>query len=212
MLNFHPMLVHFPVALFSAALFFDLAARLFRGKREILLETRWYTLLLALAGLVAAVASGLYAEDTIPHNEAIHELMQSHEKGMFAAAAHFAIAALWIYAVRKKKKAAAPWGATLFLAAGFGVMAWAADLGGQMVYEHGAGTSIPGLEIGEDHDHAGHSHDGHAHEHGIEMHDHDAIEGTGREEGHHRGGEEATHEASEEHPVHVHKDGSVHQH
>ena len=46
-------------------------------------------------GGVLAVLSGLQAEEHIAHGEAVHEVMETHEKLAFVTSAIFAVLALW---------------------------------------------------------------------------------------------------------------------
>ena len=74
--NIHPVFVHFPIALFPTALLFFILGRV-TGNKPFDLSGR-VCLWLATAGSVIAVVTGLIAEDSIPHNDVIHNIMQTH--------------------------------------------------------------------------------------------------------------------------------------
>jgi len=133
--NVHPMFVHFPVALFPTAFFLYVLGTLL-GKKSLLFAGRM-SLYLALAGAAVALATGLQAEDSFPHNEVIHHLMATHEFIAWTLLATGSVLTLWSFWHVDQL----PKGSWLFLA----VLAFAvylvlqtADIGGRMVYLEGA--------------------------------------------------------------------------
>lgn len=67
MIEAHPAMVHFPVALvFAAALFAVIS--LF-GKKELFKEVAFWTLLLAVIGATGAVLTGLMEEQNLVHSD-----------------------------------------------------------------------------------------------------------------------------------------------
>src|SRR5258707_15470695 len=76
--RWHALLNDFPAALLVVAVLFDLAAAV--GKRESLKWAGAWTLWAGVLGGWAAVVSGKLAEKAIEHGEAIHELMEQHER------------------------------------------------------------------------------------------------------------------------------------
>lgn len=171
MFNIHPAFVHIPIALLpSALLFYVLGLSL--GKKSLLVAGR-ASLYLGLAGALAAVWTGLRAEDRIPHNETIHHMMGTHEIIGIAFLVVTAALALWTFWQSEQR----PKGAWAFVAG----LAFASylgfqnsDLGARMVYLEGAAVKpavsvVTGTEDKEEptpeeetegrhHDHGGHSH------------------------------------------------------
>ena len=64
-LELHPLVIHFPIALFSSAVLFDWIAIVF--KKNELLMTSWWVMLLALFSSVFAIITGLIDDNLIGH-------------------------------------------------------------------------------------------------------------------------------------------------
>ena len=152
--NVHPVFVHFPIALFpSALLLYSLGIIL--NWRAACVAGR-ACLYLAMAGTVVAVVTGLMAQDTFPHNERIHHMMQTHKTlGLLILPISLLLAG-WSFL----HKAQQPKGRYAFLALLFvvtGLVIQNADLGARMVFVEGAGVkpAVPAVAGGhEHHDHA----------------------------------------------------------
>jgi uncharacterized membrane protein len=130
----HPALVHYPIALLPTALGADALGRLTRS--EPLLEIgRRLTPIAAGATLVAGLF-GFVAQETVRTDETGQELLATHRTlniGLVALAAALA---------GKRARMRRPTLGYLAVgAAGIGVMAYSAYLGGKMVYHHGIGVS-----------------------------------------------------------------------
>ena len=64
-LELHPLVIHFPIALFSSAVLFDCIAIVF--KKSELLMTSWWVMLLGLFSSVSAIITGLIDDNLIGH-------------------------------------------------------------------------------------------------------------------------------------------------
>lgn len=134
----HPMLVHFPIALLSASVFFDLLAQRWRRKES--RAASLYTLVLGLAGALVSVISGHMAEEAIEHSGVPEHVMEIHEKLGFAT--------FWLFAGLLGLRIAEWLGwiaerPALRIALGLGtvvVLFVASYYGGSLVYEFGAGV------------------------------------------------------------------------
>jgi uncharacterized membrane protein len=191
--NIHPLLVHFPIAFFTAFFFIDCIGAV-ANKTQWRYVAAWLLYLGTIAAIFTVIA-GLFAANSVAHGDEVHDIMERHE--------HIGIAvlslSLFLSAWRLKQ-----WGMhsrgtnAVFLGlAGFlcFLLALGADLGGLMVYKYGvavnpaefsqsAGGSSNGARQGNydlnneghshaDNDHAGgHSHGGHSHSHGGHNHTH----------------------------------------
>jgi len=145
--NLHPIFIHFPIVLFPISFLFYVLA--WRWRKEGILTSAHFLLLLATVSSIAAAISGYLAGESIPHNETIHHIMETHEKTGYGNVALGGVLSLWSFL----RKEARPRGYPVFL----GLLAvlcltvfLSADLGGRMVYIHGAGVkaAAPLMEPG----------------------------------------------------------------
>jgi uncharacterized membrane protein len=144
-MELHPVIVHFPVALVVVVLLFDWGRWIFA--RERLLEAGFWggsspLLIVALIGACVSVATGLIAESGAPKNEAISELIESHEMAAFIVTGGLALLALWRISLRGMFPRRWPILYLLLLTAVTVVIGYGAYLGGIMVYGHGAGVRM----------------------------------------------------------------------
>ena len=75
-LELHPLVIHFPIALFSSAVLFDCIAIVF--KKNELLMTSWWVMLLALFSSVFAIITGLIDDNIIGHLLTTFPLWDNH--------------------------------------------------------------------------------------------------------------------------------------
>jgi uncharacterized membrane protein len=165
----HAALNDLPAALLLLAVLFELASVILR--RPSLRVAGYWTLVAGAVGGVLAVLSGLQAEEHIAHGEAVHEMMETHEKLALITLGIFAVVALWRI-VRESRMGGTERGAALVLSlVGLGVLLTTAAYGGKLVFDHAAGIPTPVLEE-EIHERAeGHHHHGAGGE--AEEHEHD---------------------------------------
>jgi len=135
--NVHPLFVHFPVALYPCALvFYGLGILL---KKSPVLFAGRLSLYFALLGTALALATGLRAEDSIPHNAIIHHLMKTHEFIGWVLLGTSALLAIWsVWQQNHLPKA--HWGFLAVLIFASYLVSQTADIGGRMVYLEGAGV------------------------------------------------------------------------
>lgn len=137
--NYHPLIVHFPIAfIYGAALTYFLASIL---ASENLKWTALWMLALGALGAAAAVLSGFYAAPGLMVSESVrYELLRHHKHLMVAASATTGALTLWAIATRPMPTR----GRYVFLAgliAVLGLITAGADLGGEMVFSYNAGGS-----------------------------------------------------------------------
>lgn len=132
----HPMLVHFPIALWAAGLLFWVLG--LRHREELWRAGRWLLYLGALSA-VAAVASGLWAADRIGHDTPGHDLVHVHRNFMIAATALGAATAALAWMGRTRTDGWTRAGLLAGLVLTVAVCALGADRGALLVYGHGIG-------------------------------------------------------------------------
>jgi len=137
--NWHPAVVHFPIALAITATVLLLAGRL-RPVITLLLSCGRLLLQLSALSAVVAVALGWYAFQTVDHDEAGHLVMLSHRGWAVASTGGLLLLALWDTLRQRAGKGphAALLAGMFVLSGSLGFTGW---LGGEMVYRHGVGVS-----------------------------------------------------------------------
>src|SRR5258707_4553971 len=132
--RWHALLNDFPAALIVVAVLCDLAAAV--GKRESLKWAGAWTLWAGVLGGWAAVVSGKLAEKAIEHGEAIHELMEQHERRALVTMGIFTVILAWKLYRRFALPALEEWGKrVLSIIGGVGVVYVAAPRG-ELALEH----------------------------------------------------------------------------
>ncbi len=160
----HAALNDFPPAVLVVAVGFELAY-LF-SRKDGFRQVAFYTLVVGAVMTAAAVISGLRAEDAIEHGDAIHEIMETHERLGYITLGVFAVLAIWRLLREKKMARTERWAAALAGIIGLGFVVATSREGGEMVYDHAAGIPTSVLQAEIMNREAGHSHDGgEEHEH-----------------------------------------------
>ncbi|MFZ2061229.1 MAG: DUF2231 domain-containing protein [Candidatus Binatus sp.] len=137
--NYHPLLVHFPIAfIYGASLMYFLA---WITASEKLQWTALWMLILATISAAAALTSGFYAAPGLMIAESVrNELLTHHKHLMVAASILTGLLTAWALASRPMPTRAR----ILFLGGLIALMALiaaGADLGGEMVYAYNAAGS-----------------------------------------------------------------------
>jgi uncharacterized membrane protein len=166
----HAALNDLPTALLVTAVVFELLA--LATRREAFRQVSFWTLIIGALGGVAAVLSGLQAEEHIAHGDAVHRVMETHEKLAFVTLGTFAVLALWRLLRERRMGTGERALALAAMLAGAGVLIATASYGGRLVFEHAAGipTDVLTAETrsrSEGHHHGAgeeHAEDGHSHE------------------------------------------------
>lgn len=169
MVNVHPLAVHFPIALLTCFFVLDLAAAFARKGDNLRIAASWL-LYLGTLGACAAVATGLWAEATVPHSEEVHRIIENHEKIGFAVLSISIVLSVWRLANRGSFSPVGRFVHLILALVMVAVMALGADLGGLMVYRYGVATAAAMQAAGHHHHHAGE--DEPEHELGEEHHHH----------------------------------------
>ena len=142
MSNFHPYIVHFPVALLTFSLLFELLARL--RKNEMFSRVGWWSQLAGTIGLASAVATGLITVRKVHIALIAKPYVDMHQQIAFIVTATFAVLFLWRISSKSRipERYAALYLIILFVST---IALWAgAGYGGELVYRFGVG--IRGLK------------------------------------------------------------------
>ena len=135
---FHPMLVHFPIALLFVSVLFDVASTALT--RDSLREAaQWLLGLGLLGGIVAAIAGG-QAEEAAEKAGVAEALIETHETLAYMTLGIMTVLFLSRLLLRNRFSTKAL--IAYFMMATVGLIAVSATghTGGNLVYEHGAGV------------------------------------------------------------------------
>ncbi|TVP56964.1 MAG: DUF2231 domain-containing protein [Halomonadaceae bacterium] len=138
--NWHPVWVHFPIALLViAGVMFWLASSL-RGRlgHDLTLVARW-NLGLGVLFLAPTLLTGYLAYQTVPHDSAGHEAMHRHLIAAWIATGLFVVSA-WLAWREREAYRGASWPLRMLLLAGVVAISVTGYLGAENVYRHGIGV------------------------------------------------------------------------
>lgn len=170
----HAALNDLPAALLLIAVLFELLAMATR--KESFRQVSFWTLVVGALGGIAAVLSGLQAEDKIAHGDAVHRVMETHERLGLITLGIFGVLAVWrIWRERRMGTTERALALAVSLG-GLGVLIATASYGGRLVFEHAAGIPTEVL-TNETHERS----EGHHHGAG-EAHGEDEAHGDGDHE------------------------------
>ncbi|HEX5004160.1 MAG TPA: DUF2231 domain-containing protein [Gemmatimonadales bacterium] len=163
--HFHAIFNDFPPALLVVGVGFELAYLFTR--RESLRHAAFWSLVVGAVLTANAVATGLKAEDSIQHGQAIHEIMEVHERFAWITLGFFAVIAAWLLLREKKMGWRERWTMALVGVIGLGFLVATGREGGKLVFEHAAGMSTEAMEAEIRNREGGHEHaPGEEHDHG----------------------------------------------
>ncbi|MDO8813239.1 MAG: DUF2231 domain-containing protein [Gallionella sp.] len=158
--NFHPALVHFPIAFTTAAAAFIAVGTVFKSwsyAAQCLMTGRWMLWGAALFALIAAVF-GWFAFNSVAHDEVSHAAMKVHRNWALGTLTVLLALAAWDVWRGRSGKMPSP-GFLVLLVAAWLLVTSTAWHGAELVYRHGLGVmSMPKPEgTGHGHEHgAGH--------------------------------------------------------
>jgi uncharacterized membrane protein len=139
MLNYHPLFVHFPIGLWTAALLLEIAAQV--AKKDELHRIACAVLTLGALAAIPTVMSGWSAESSVPGRGAAHDVKELHETLMVTASILSGIlAALGLVVLPRKPTAALRAAFLVGLLVLAGLMTVGADRGAMLVYHYGTGV------------------------------------------------------------------------
>ena len=164
--NWHPILVHFTLALFTVAAVLFWAGALLRRRAWAsgLTTTAFWNLWIGAGLTLATVAAGFHAFYTVAHDPLGHVAMTDHRNWALATAGVWWGLALWGGWVAKKSKRP-PCPFYVVLVPALALLLVTGFKGGELVFRHGMGVmALPAVEVQGEPEHGnGHSQD-HDHE------------------------------------------------
>jgi uncharacterized membrane protein len=140
--GWHPVVVHFPLALIVTAACFLSAARVVRGRTaETLAIVGTWTLVVGALSLLFALGTGLAAVIELHVGAAAHEAISSHVKSAILTAVLVSSSALW-RGTGVAQGARPSWGFLLVMWVATSSLIVTGYRGGQNVYRYGVGVSV----------------------------------------------------------------------
>ncbi len=141
MLNYHPLFVHFPIALWAGALVFEVIA-VVRASDD-WHRTAARLLYLGTLGALAAAATGLYAEEAVMETGPARDVMELHQALMLIATSVAIGLCMFAFFLRQRFT---PRLRKLFLAglvALVVLLTVGSDRGAQLVYQYATSVRLP---------------------------------------------------------------------
>lgn len=152
--NWHPIFVHFTVALLTVAAGMHLVSHFVTRpelRNQLTIAARW-NLWIGIGATLLTVAAGWYAFNTVNHDEPSHLAMTVHRNWAMGTLAVFLVIAAWEYYLYRHGKGKG-WLFTALLVIAAILLLSTAWHGGELVYRYGLGVmSLPKAEG------SGHSH------------------------------------------------------
>ena len=136
----HPLVVHFPIALFLSALLVDLVA--LGLKRPAWHRVALWNLSLGTLGAAVAVLTGLRAEEIAKHSFEIWKIMELHERLGITTLTLGIMVTSWRLWKRDRLTSRARILTLIAMMVMASTVGFGAYLGGRMVYEFGVGGSF----------------------------------------------------------------------
>ncbi len=139
----HPIFVHFSVALLSLATLFFILSALFP---RLILRHQWvivaeWNLWVGLGLSVLTALFGWLAFGTVSHDDVSHELMEVHAAFALTTVGIFALAAAWSWWQRKTERYPS-WAFIGLIAVGFTLLVSTGLRGGELVYIRGLAVTV----------------------------------------------------------------------
>lgn len=136
--NWHPVLVHFTIALLTISAFLYVAGIALK-KENFFIVARW-NLWIGVTITVGTLVAGLYAYNTVVHDDVSHVAMTDHRNWAFGTASIFVLLALWALKTQRGAKAVHPLFAFAMVLA-TGLLFITGYKGGDIVYRYGLGVA-----------------------------------------------------------------------
>jgi uncharacterized membrane protein len=135
--NVHPLIIHFPLALLSVSLLFDVVGAFMR--KDEITRVAWWCQISGSLGLLATVVSGLQAESTVSIPQEAGQVLQTHKELAFLSVTIFSILLFWRISTKSRITQRLRLLFWSLYVGGVLIMWIGAWYGGEMVYQFGVG-------------------------------------------------------------------------
>jgi uncharacterized membrane protein len=132
---FHPMVVHFTIALFSFSVLMDILGLIM--KKDSFHVASWYSLITSGIAVIFTVIAGVIAESMVKISPAAQDILEIHEKIGFSVFTVILSLAIWRIILKGKMPVK---GLTLFVVIsviGVIILTIGGYFGGELVYTYG---------------------------------------------------------------------------
>jgi uncharacterized membrane protein len=146
----HPMVLHFPIVLLYLTACVDLAALVLPDHDRFLQRVGFWTLTLAAAATIAAMAAGVVSEQSVRLTPPYSALLETHQH--FAMLTGLCEGGAWLvrlgspfsaaqgWTVLGRGRGRGTWASTALVVAAAVCVTLTASIGGRLVYDGGAGV------------------------------------------------------------------------
>lgn len=160
--NWHPVFVHFTVALLLISAVFYLVSFLADdGRGTLLLQASRLNLFTGVITALATVVAGFYAYNGVQHDAPSHAAMTDHRNWALATAALWGLVGVW-EGWRAWRRQGRSLLVAVVLVVAAGMLSVTGFKGGELVFRHGLG--VQSLPNADDHEHSGGASQPHGHE------------------------------------------------
>lgn len=137
MYNYHPIVVHFPIALFTSAALLGIVGLFYR--RGLFKEVLFWNLLIGFLATILSIYTGLQEEGLSMSNFRVVDLMTVHKRNAYIIAGFFFLLFAWMGLRKKEMKSFEYCVWCLLLLIGGMTVGYQTYNGTQLVYSHGTG-------------------------------------------------------------------------
>ena len=209
--NWHPLLVHFTVALVISSTVFFVLSKLVTKQTDTFVTVAKWTLWSAAGITILTVLAGFAAFNSVNHDDVAHKVMKVHRNWALVTGAAILLVAIWSFRANAVSNSMIV--ASLVIAGLVGVSGY---FGSELVYRHGLGVMRMPAVSSEGHDHGagGHGEDeGKQYDAEKKPHEHSENQGDGgrRKEETHKDGH-SDHDSTPETNDHDDTGSAAHEH
>jgi len=191
--NWHPLLVHFTVALTIVSAAFFVLSKVIKSKTDTFERVAKWTLWTGAGITVLTILAGFDAYNSVAHDDVAHKVMKVHRNWALGTGVAILLMAIWT--LRTKAVSSVMVAASLVVA---GLVGATGYLGAELVFRHGLGVMRLPDTSGENH----------AHAEGGGGHDHGEAKSEEAPHAHMEG--EAHDDTKVEEAIHEHAEGEGH--